>query len=432
MGARLATHPAFVVAWTRRRGDAAALTRSFDFGDVIVFDMGGTTAKASIIEGGQPAIVSEYEFRDGITSPSRFIKGGGYMLKVPAVDIAEVGAGGGSIAAIDAGGLLNVGPASAGAHPGPACYGLGNDRPTVTDANVCLGFLNPTTLAGGSLSIRKPLAEAAMTAHIAEPLGLPLIEAAHGVRQIANVNMARAIRSVTVERGKDPRDMAMVAFGGGGPLHAVDVARLLGISKVIAPVMSGVFSAAGMLSSDVEHNFVRSTLRPLSRATPEWLAERVRDLAADGRAVLQAEGYDGDNVDLRFAADLRYIGQSSELAIPFDPVAISENLFTDLAQRFNAAYQRPTVITPAAVELANFHGCSGRSRPTGCDLAIDHRCCCDCRQPRHAAGFLRTRPVGEQGRAARPLRRRQGAASRSVIIVLRHHDRRAAMQLARR
>jgi N-methylhydantoinase A len=357
MGARLASRtPAFVVASGPAGGvtGAAALTRSFDFGDVIVFDMGGTTAKASIIEGGQPAIVSEYEFRDGITSPSRFIKGGGYMLKVPAVDIAEVGAGGGSIAAIDAGGLLHVGPASAGAHPGPACYGLGNDRPTVTDANVCLGFLNPTTLAGGSLSIHKPRAEAAMTAHIAKPLGLPLIEAAHGVRQIANVNMARAIRSVTVERGKDPRDMAMIAFGGGGPLHAVDVARLLGISKVIAPVMSGVFSAAGMLSSDVEHNFVRSTLRPLSLATPEWLAERVRDLAADGRAVLQAEGYDGDAVELRFAADLRYIGQSSELAIPFDPAAISTNLFTDLAQRFNAAYQATYGYhTDEAIEIAN-------------------------------------------------------------------------------
>src|SRR5207237_2054489 len=169
-------------------------------------DMGGTTAKASLVESGAPLLANEYEFREGMSAPSRFIKGGGYMLKVPAIDIAEVGAGGGSVASIDAGGLLVVGPESVGADPGPACYRLGNERPTVTDANMVLGYLNPAALAGGSLKVDAELARQAVLKHVAAPLGLTLLEAAHGIRQVANVNMARAIRAVTVERGRDPRE----------------------------------------------------------------------------------------------------------------------------------------------------------------------------------------------------------------------------------
>ena len=214
--------------------------------NAIAFDMGGTTAKASIIENGEPTITSEYEFRDGLSTSTRFIKGGGYMLKVPTIDIAEVGAGGGSLAWIDEGGLLQVGPRSAGAVPGPACYALGNDQPTVTDANVVLGILNSASLAGGTMPIDALRSAEAVEKYVAEPLGLGRIAAAAGIRRIANVAMARAIRSVTVERGRDPRDMALIAFGGSGPAHAVDVARILGIQTVIVPVMSGVFSAVGM------------------------------------------------------------------------------------------------------------------------------------------------------------------------------------------
>src|SRR6202167_5634234 len=220
--------------------------------DVIVFDMGGTTAKAVIIEDGRPTMPSEYEFRDGISTSSRFIKAGGYMLKVPAIDIAEVGAGGGSLAGIDKGGLLIVGPQSAGAVPGPACYGLGNDRPTVTDANVVLGFINATSLAGGKLPIDRSLSETAILSHIGNPLGLPLQDAAHGIRAVANAAMARAVRAVTVERGRDPRDLTLMAFGGNGGVHAPDLARQLGIPRVVIPPMSGIFSALGMLASDIE------------------------------------------------------------------------------------------------------------------------------------------------------------------------------------
>jgi len=305
--------PAGGVAGAARLGEATGAR------DLIVFDMGGTTAKASIIQDGQPSLVTEYEFRDGISSPSRFTKGGGYMLKVPAVDIAEVGSGGGSIARIDAGGLLVVGPESAGGDPGPACYGRGNALPTVTDANMVLGLLNPRALAGGSLKVDPELSRRAIAEHVAGPLGLPVEAAAHGIRQVANANMARALRAVTVERGLDPRDMTLMVFGGGGPLHAVDVARLLGIRSVLVSPVAGVFAAAGMLSADCVQDFVRPVMLPLAGAAPAAIAETLAAMGQDGRAALAAEGYDPAAVVLRFAVDLRFLGQSSQLTVPFAP-----------------------------------------------------------------------------------------------------------------
>jgi N-methylhydantoinase A len=306
---------------------AARLGPSVGASDLIVFDMGGTTAKAAIVENGEPQTVTEYEFRDGISTPSRFVKGAGYMLKVPSIDIAEVGSGGGSIASIDAGGLLVVGPESAGGDPGPACYGRGTERPTVTDANMVLGLLNPQALAGGSLPVDAALSRQAIEDRIARPLGLSLDEAAHGIRQVANVNMARAIRAVTIERGKDPRDLTLMAFGGGGPLHAVDVARLLGIRRVLVPPMSGVFSAAGMLAAEAVHEFVRPLLAPLDAVPVVQVDAALQGMTRDGRAALAGEGYDPASVQLRFAADLRYQGQSSQLTVampagPYDAAAL--------------------------------------------------------------------------------------------------------------
>src|SRR6195952_737213 len=258
--------------------------------DVIVFDMGGTTAKAVIIEDGRPSMTSEYEFRDGISTSSRFVKAGGYMLKVPAIDIAEVGAGGGSIAGIDKGGLLIVGPQSAGAVPGPACYGLGSDKPTVTDANVVLGFINAASLAGGKLHIDRSLSEEAIRVHVGEPLELSLQDAAHGIRAVANAAMARAIRAVTVERGRDPRDLTLMAFGGNGGVHAPDLARQLGIPRVVVPPMSGIFSAVGMLASDIEHTALKTvslrldkmTVADLQAIKAELQSQVARQLAGDG------------------------------------------------------------------------------------------------------------------------------------------------------
>jgi N-methylhydantoinase A len=332
--------PVFAVASGPAGGvtGAARLADVTGARDAIVFDMGGTTAKASIITDGKPALTNEYEFRDGISSPSRFVKGGGYVLKVPAIDIAEVGAGGGSVASIDAGGLLIVGPQSVGSSPGPACYGLGNERPTVTDANMVLGFLNPRALAGGSLAVRPELARSAIERHVAQPLGLDVIEAAHGIRHIANVNMARAIRAVTVERGRDPRDLAMVAFGGGGPVHAIDVARLLGVRRVIAPVMAGVFCSAGMLAADAEHDFLRSVLRPFERIDPVAMAVIIAELRRLGETTLAAEGYPPSSVEFTLRADCRYVGQSSELTIPVRGDMLDAATLAQLRDAFQQAY----------------------------------------------------------------------------------------------
>src|SRR5215831_13976409 len=264
--------------------------------DAIVFDMGGTTAKAVIIEDGQPSMTSEYEFRDGISSSSRFIKAGGYMLKVPAIDIAEVGAGGGSLASIDHGGLLRVGPESAGADPGPACYNLGNGAPTVTDANVMLGYISPTSLAGGQLPIDKARSVQAIEKHVAGPLGISVEDAAHGIRAVANAAMGRAVRSVTVERGRDPRDLALVAMGGNGGIHAIDLARQLGMRRVIVPPLSGVFSAVGMLGADIEHTHLTTVLVPLDDISTSDLGRWMKDLSAEVLGRLARDGYSGDRI----------------------------------------------------------------------------------------------------------------------------------------
>lgn len=315
---------------------AARLGSEIGAKDLIVFDMGGTTAKAAIVQGGEPQVITEYEFRDGISAPSRFVKGAGYMLKVPAIDIAEVGSGGGSIARIDAGGLLVVGPESAGGDPGPACYGRGTQQPTVTDANMVLGFLNPHSLAGGSLPVNAALSKRAVEEHVARPLQLSVDDAAHGIRQVANVNMARAIRAVTIERGKDPRDMVLMAFGGGGPLHAVDVARLLGIRRVLITPVSGVFSAAGMLAAETVREFVRPILIPFVDVTETSVQNLLGDMVDEGRAALASEGYDEDAVEFRFAADIRYLGQSSQLMIQMP----SESCGTaDLRAAFERTYR---------------------------------------------------------------------------------------------
>jgi len=314
---------------------AARLGVARDDRDVIVFDMGGTTAKAVIIEDGRPTMTSEYEFRDGISTSSRFVKAGGYMLKVPAIDIAEVGAGGGSIAGIDKGGLLVVGPQSAGAVPGPACYGVGNDRPTVTDANVVLGFINASSLAGGKLAIDRTLSESAIHNHVGGQLGLPLTDAAHGIRAVANAAMARAVRAVTVERGRDPRDLTLMAFGGNGGVHAPDLARQLGIPRVVVPPMSGIFSALGMLASDIEHTALRTIGRRLDEMTVADLAAIKAELQSQVAAQLADDGYVAGRTAFLWEADLRHEGQATELTVPFE----GED-FAQIRERFVAEYYK--------------------------------------------------------------------------------------------
>jgi N-methylhydantoinase A len=327
--------PVFVVASGPAAGviGAARLCAARSEPDLIAFDMGGTTAKAVIIEDGRPRMTSEYEFRDGISTSSRFVKAGGYMLKVPAIDIAEVGAGGGSLADIDKGGLLKVGPESAGAVPGPACYGLGNERPTVTDANVVLGLINPSALAGGRLAIDRRLSEQAIETHVARSLRLSVADAAHGIRAVANAAMSRAIRAVTIERGRDPRGITLVAMGGNGSIHAPDVARDLGIARLMVPPLAGVFSAVGMLACDVEHIALDTVTRLLDTLTSRELHDRKRPLIEEATRQLAADGFTGRRVVLSWEADLRHEGQATELTIHYDGDDLRE-----MAARFVAEY----------------------------------------------------------------------------------------------
>ncbi len=354
--AQAAERPVFAVGSGPAAGvaGAARLGTMTGHGNLIAFDMGGTTAKASLVEEGRVSLTSEYEFREGISTSSRFIKAGGYMLKVPAIDIAEVGAGAGSIAFIDAGGLLRVGPESAGAVPGPACYGLGGERPTVTDANVVLGYLNPAYLAGGERPLDAGRARAAIARTVAEPLGLDPDAAAHGIREVANANMARAIRAVTVERGRDPRDFTLVAFGGSGPVHAVDVARALEIPRVLVPIAPGVFTAVGMLASDLEHHFVRASASPLVTLSLDAVNARLDDMVRQARATLQAEGYGGDAVRLAVQADLRYVGQGSELTVSLPTERLDAEAVRGLERAFAREYATTYgAATGGPVELGN-------------------------------------------------------------------------------
>jgi N-methylhydantoinase A len=285
--------------------------------DVVVFDMGGTTAKAAVIEGGKASRVPEYEVRGGISSPSRFVKAGGYLLMVPAIDLAEVGAGAGSIARVDAAGGVLVGPESAGAIPGPACYGLGGAEPTITDANVVLGYLNPESLLGGELKIDHDKALRAVTDRVADRLGLDPVDAAYGIHAIANSNMLRAIRAVTVERGRDARTFACIAFGGSGPVHAAHIALSLGMSTVVVPQLAGLFSALGLLWSELEYHYSRSHLIPAQGATIDELRRQYLDLGTQAAAAMKRDGYASNQVKLEYLVDMRYSGQSAVLTIPF-------------------------------------------------------------------------------------------------------------------
>ena len=313
---------------------AQSLARRAGFDRVISFDMGGTTAKAALVENGEVSRAEEYSVGGGIMIGSRLMSGSGYVLKVPAIDLAEVGAGGGSIIAIDAGGAPKVGPESAGSFPGPVCYGLGGTQPTVTDANVVLGYINPEHLAGGSVRLDAARSRAVLEAEVAVPLGMPVEQAAYGSHLVAAANMMRAIKAVSSERGRDPRAFALVAFGGNGPLFAAGMARSLGIRRVIVPPSAGVFSSVGLLYSDVEYHLAR-TYRQLTRAldTAELLAAW-QALEEQASAKLAADGFRPEQMRLRRFARLHYRGQAYEL-----PVAVPDGPVTaETASQLDAAF----------------------------------------------------------------------------------------------
>ena len=314
--------PAFLVESGPAAGVIACanIARSAGLGNVISFDMGGTTAKAAIIEDGEPARTTEYEVGAGINVSSKLVKGGGYAIKLPFIDVSEIGAGGGSIVSIDGVGSIKVGPRSAGAVPGPACYALGGEEPTFTDAAVVLGYLNPNYLVGGKLRIDARLSRQAIESRVAKPLGLGLLEAAHGVYAIAVATMTRAVKAVSTYRGRDPRDFGLVAFGGNGPVVAVAIARELHMQRVLIPPAPGVFSAAGLLFSNVEHTQQRSIFRRTSELTALQLAHAFEQLEGQVRSDMHKEGIEAARVSVKRLADLRYSGQAFELSVPVGEV----------------------------------------------------------------------------------------------------------------
>ena len=294
---------------------AQALARSKDLPKIITFDMGGTTAKASIVEDGEVTRAAEYAVGAGIMIGSRLLTGAGYTLKVPAIDLAEVGAGGGSHVWIDAAGALQVGPESAGASPGPVCYDTGGEMPTVTDANLLLGYLNPEYLVGGAVRLNLDKARRAFEEQIARPLGMTIERAAHGAHLIAASNMIRAIKAVSTERGRDARDFALFAFGGNGPVFACGMAAALGIRRIVVPPSAGLFSSFGLLYADVEHHYSRS-LRRLLRGSDRREIEQAWDaLARQALDQLAVEGFAGEKVKIRRSAALHYHGQTYELTV---------------------------------------------------------------------------------------------------------------------
>ncbi len=270
---------------------------------VISVDMGGTSFDVGVIDRGEPRVAPESQFE-------------GFPVKIPILDVQAIGAGGGSLAWIDQGGALNVGPESAGSEPGPACYGLGGEQPTVTDANLVLGRLNPDYFLGGGMKLYPELAEKAIRQYIAEPLRVSLEDAASGIIRVVNANMVRAISVNSTEKGFDVREFALLPFGGAGPLHAVELAEDLGMRRVVVPPYPGTFSAVGLLVANTRYDYVGTVAKNEKELRPEELLAGFKELEAQGRAQLKAQNVAEDQVEILWSADLRYEGQSYELNAP--------------------------------------------------------------------------------------------------------------------
>ncbi len=330
--------------------------------NLLTVDMGGTTAKAALVEGGRVARTNEYEVGAGINISSRLVKGGGHALKLPVIDISEIGAGGGSIARVSGHGTLSVGPDSAGALPGPACYGQGGASATLTDAMVTLGYVNPRYLVGGALPLHGERARDAVNSQVAGPLRMPLLEAAHGVYVLAATTMTRAVKAVSTFRGRDPRDFTLFAFGGNGPLMAVEIAQALEIDKVICPRFAGLYSAVGLLNAAIERELSQTWLRPLHELTTAALDERFT--AIEGRVREMYSGYaDASCLLVRRWADLRFHGQAFELTVPVPDDA--DDLIGTIRTAFVSEHQRTYGHGDAAdvIDLVNLRVSAGLPMP---------------------------------------------------------------------
>jgi N-methylhydantoinase A len=324
---------------------AAAVGKAIGIPNLITLDIGGTTAKCALQDDGLVKVTTDYRIE-------RDQHHAGYPIKVPVVDIVEIGAGGGSIAWIDEGGALKIGPKSAGAVPGPACYGNGGTEPTVTDANLIAGRINPDYFLGGEIPVSIELARQA-TEPIAAALGVTVDEAALGIIRLANANMINALKLVSVRRGYDPRDYAMIAFGGGGAMHATALATELRVGTVIVPPAPAHFSAWGMLMTDPMQDFIQTALTPAEPESQERIASILGGMEVEARQFFADAGYDGGQVTIERYGDMRYHGQEHTLQVPFpaDPVDVN-----GVNEAFHALHERAyTFRLESPTEIVNFH-----------------------------------------------------------------------------
>ena len=332
--------PAMTIESGPAAGVIAAALAGKELGvpNLISFDMGGTTAKASLIANGEVAVTAEYEV-GGAGHSKRWLHGTGHPIRVPVIDLAEVSAGGGSIAWVDEGGALKVGPKSAGADPGPAAYGRGGTEPTVSDADVVLGYLDRKALLGGALRIDLTAAEAAIR-RVADPLGLTVHEAAARIVEIVNASMAEALRIVSIERGHDAREFALIAFGGAGPVHAAALAEELQIPELIVPPAPGAFSALGVVASDLKRDYSRTLYADVAVLDPARVAAVLAGMEASASEMLKAAGIKPDRRALLRAADVRYRRQAYELTVPLADGPITHESLDALANGFHERHRQ--------------------------------------------------------------------------------------------
>jgi N-methylhydantoinase A len=340
---------------------AAAFGAVAGYQDLLSFDMGGTTAKFAVIDRGEPLLAHGFE----VDRRYRFKKGSGLPINLPVIEMIEIGAGGGSIARIDALGLLKVGPDSAGADPGPACYGRGGTQPTVTDADLVLGYLDPGFFLGGTMALDVDAAREAIRHVVAEPLGLSIEEAAWGIHQIVNETMAGAARVHTLERGGDPRRLLVFAFGGAGPVHGYRIAAALGSPRLVVPSGAGVMSAIGFLAAPVAFDFARSF--PGRLDTLDWARVNglLTEMEAEGTVLLRAAGIAGRDISHRRAAEMRYVGQGHEVRVPISPGPLNPASIPTLREAFEKEYVRlyGRLGPPVPVEAITWRVVSSGPRP---------------------------------------------------------------------
>jgi N-methylhydantoinase A len=318
---------------------SASLGEALGVPDILSFDMGGTTAKVGLIQGGKPSVTKDYQVGGHASAGIGGMSLSGYPVRTPVVDLVEIGAGGGSIAWVDSGGLLRVGPQSAGADPGPVCYRRGGVEPTVTDANVVLGRLNPGYFLGGEIGLDVEGARRAIQERCADPLGLSLVEAANGIVEIANAAMVNALHLISVQRGYDPREFVLVAFGGAGPVHANALARDAEIPTLLIPRSPGIFSATGLLTTDLKRDASRTVMRRLDELEPGEVEAVFASLEQSGADELEREGLSRDAIEFSRQIDMRYVGQSYELTIP-KPGRFEASSVPQLLEKFHAEHDR--------------------------------------------------------------------------------------------